>query len=155
MRQSDRGLYHRKPKNDILQEYGPHLHENHFSLIGSDVEPPAFHTKHIFDFEEPEETAHGESKRTFSQLPAQQTSPKPMRQKRRSVVNKPMKGLFHIADMAKLRSDLKVPMSRGLGPAIVGTDQWNLAMSKVNAARDYSARVKEENRILTLRTGSP
>jgi len=57
--------------------------------------------------------------------------------------------------MAKLRSDLKVPMSRGLGPAIVGTDQWNLAMSKVNAARDFSARVKEENRLLTLRTGSP
>jgi hypothetical protein len=55
------------------------LSDNHFSLIGSDVEPPlgAFHTKHIFDYEEPEDTAHDgkksqfdETNRTISQVPS-------------------------------------------------------------------------------------
>jgi len=36
-------------------------------------------------------------------------------------------------------------MSRGLGPAMVGTDQWNLAKSKVTAAKEFSRRIKEEH----------
>lgn len=48
--------------------------------------------------------------------------------------------------MTKLKTDLKIPLSRGLGPALVGTEQWNIAKSKVTAAKEFSARIKEEQR---------
>ncbi|MFM7855178.1 MAG: hypothetical protein ACKO96_25430 [Flammeovirgaceae bacterium] len=36
-------------------------------------------------------------------------------------------------------------MSRGLGPAMVGTNEWKLAKSKVTAAKEFSLRIKEEH----------
>ena len=34
----------------------------------------------------------------------------------------PLKNLYHYADMEKLKNDLKIPLNRGLGPALIGTE---------------------------------
>ena len=54
-----------------------------------------------------------------------------------------MPKLYHYADISSINS--KTPASGGLGPSFIGTEKWNIAKSKLDAAKNFSVHVREQN----------
>ena len=61
--------------------------------------------------------------------------------KKKKQINFPMPKLYHYADISSINS--KTPASGGLGPSFIGTEKWNIAKSKVDAAKNFSVHVRE------------
>ena len=122
-------------RNKIFNQYGIDLAENHIQAIGHDrvedlresiadePEPPAA---------DPIESIRGSIKESTT-----------TKSKRKKQINFPMPKLFHYADISSINT--KTPLSGGLGPSFIGTEQWNIAKSKLDAAKNFSVHVREQN----------
>lgn len=68
--------------------------------------------------------------------------------KKKFVMNKPMKGLFHYADRHTLDQHVLKPLARGLGPTV--DSNWKIANSKASASFKYASKIRALNQVCPM-----